>query len=468
MATPGVRDIFSFLASDIGRPLADLTSSLVSSDLQTDLRQVLRDLRMIDREVQSRDGKWFLMRIRPYRTADDRIDGVVLMFQDVTDRRHAQAAVVRSEERLRLLVETAVDYAIFTMSDDGIIDSWNSGAQRLFGYDTDEIVGRSFACLFTPEDRAAGEPEAELRKAKDEGRAPDERFHIRRDETTFYCSGVTIALGSGFGLAKIARDLTSQRLASETLQRVKDSLEVRVVERTRELQAEAEAHRKAEMQVARLLRQVVTAQEDERGRLARNLHDHLGQRLTGLRLSLERLQRSIGDNGDLVSALEVTNTLDSELGFLAWEIRPAALDHLGLAAALPRYVSQWSRHYGVEVMFDCESATLPLTPEAETVFYRVAQEALTNIAKHARATRVDLLLELRDDTVVMVIEDNGVGFDPHSSAAREAGMGLVGMEERAALIAAELQFESQPGHGASVYLRYKVPDTKRDSPRLSA
>jgi two-component system CheB/CheR fusion protein len=453
--TPRVRDILNLLASDIGRPLSDITSHLIDTDLDADLRLVLGDLSTVDREVQTRADKWFLMRIRPYRTVDDRIDGAVLTFQEVTEWKRAESALVQSEERLRLLVENAVDYAIFTMDDAGVIDSWNTGAQRLFGYEPEQIVGTSFARLFTQADRARRAPEAELRIAKRDGRAPVERLHERRDGTTFYCSGVTMTLGSGFGLAKIARDLTSLRQANEALRQANDTLEARVLERTRELRAEAEAHRAAKMEVARLLRQVVSAQEEERGRIARNLHDQLGQRITGLRLSLERARKRIGPDRELDTALELTSTLDSELGFLAWEIRPAALDHLGLAAALPRYVTEWSRHYDIEAVFDCETADLPMTADAETAFYRIAQEALNNVAKHAQASRVDVLLELRGETVVMVIEDNGVGFDASSPESRKNGIGLMGMEERAALIDAELQFESQPGRGAAVYLRYK-------------
>ena len=164
---------------------------------------------------------------------------------------------------------------------------------------------------------------------------------------------------------------------------------------------------------------MVTAQEDERGRIARNLHDQLGQRLTALRLSLERraaARRRRQPTEDVERALDLTHQIDEDVGFLAWELRPAVLDHLGLGVALPRYVREWSQHYGVEVAYQGDGFhTGLISHEAEVAFYRIAQEALTNIAKHAHASRVDVMLETRDGAVVLVVEDDGVGFDPQTS-----------------------------------------------------
>ena len=158
------------------------------------------------------------------------------------------------------------------------------------------------------------------------------------------------------------------------------------------------SHQAAQAHVVNLLRKVVTAQEDERGRIARNLHDQLGQRLTALRLSLERIQATSGARRHAAEELERTlalvHTIDAEVGFLAWELRPAVLDHLGLAVALPRYVREWSEHYGIEAKYKGEPVdSTPMSREAEIALYRIAQEALTNVAKHAHASRVDVLLE---------------------------------------------------------------------------
>jgi two-component system, chemotaxis family, CheB/CheR fusion protein len=459
-STPRAHDVFNLLEQDIGRPLTDITTNL-RDDIHRDVQTVLDRVQSIEREVQTMDDRWYLMRVLPYRTSDKRIDGVVLTFHDITSRRRAELQVRYSEERLRLLIESAIDYAIFTMTDDGVIDSWNPGAERMFGYRSAEAIGVSFEVLFTPEDRASGVPAKELMQAQRVGHASDERFHLRKNGTTFYCSGVTTRLGSGgLGFAKIARDLTPQRDAADALSRAHSDLEDRVRKRTKELSAEVVQHESAKREVTDLLHRLVTAQENERARIARDLHDHLGQQLTALRLALERHQeQGAGDaslQSDIQQALALTLQIGRDIDFLAWELRPRTLDELGLAAALPRFVREWSAHVGIpaEVRFGgFEAGHLPR--EAEVAFYRVAQEALNNISKHAHATRADVVLATSDGNVIMVVEDDGIGFEP-ADDGNDGGFGLSGMRERARLVGATLQVESTAGQGTSVYLRWPI------------
>jgi signal transduction histidine kinase len=212
----------------------------------------------------------------------------------------------------------------------------------------------------------------------------------------------------------------------------------------------------------------VTAQEDERARIARDLHDHLGQQLTALRLTLEGHQERLGpehpSTDQVRNALTLAQQIDDDLDFLAWELRPAALDDHGLAAALPVFVREWSEHYNIPVEFRGQHLTTgQLGRDAEVVFYRVAQEALNNVLKHAHATRVDVLIEPRDGAVRMVIEDNGVGFETADREdTRDRGIGIIGMRERAALIGGSLQIESQPGQGTSVFLEAPTASSRRD------
>ncbi len=456
LSTPAARTIFNLLDADVGRPLSDITSRIIYNGLQEDARQVLHDLRTVDREIETHDGHWYLMRLRPYRTTDNRIDGVVITFQDITDRRNAERDVRQSEERLRLLIDGTIDYAIFTMTPNGTIDSWNAGAQRMFEYTANEIVGQPCDRLFTPVDRAAGVPAAELVRAARDGRAADERYHVRKSGKQFYCSAVTTRLDptGGLGFAKIARDLTDQRKAADALRDAQDGLEQGVTDRTRALQLQIVERTTAHEHASELVRKLVTSQEDERARIARDLHDQIGQQLTALRLTLERLADERGSDEQLTRAVALAKNIDSELGFIAWELRPAVLDDLGLAAALPRFVKDWSEHYGVAAEYRGSGfQTGHLPGEAEVAFYRIAQEALNNVAKHAHASRVDVMLESRDGSIMLVVEDDGVGFDPAAIAGDGRGIGLVGMRERAALIGASLQIESAPGDGTSIYVR---------------
>ena len=210
--TPQATRIFNLIESDIDRPLMDITHKLDYASLADDAAAMLKTLNPVERPVSSSDGRHYLAGIRPYRTTDDHIDGVVLTFVDVTELRKAEEKLRAGEERLRIAAETTKDYAILTIDEECIITSWNVGAQRNFGYTPKEIVGLPFDTIFTPEDRAAGAPEEELRGAREDGRSVDERWHLRKDGSTFFCSGVVTRLeGKAGGYAKIARDMTESR-----------------------------------------------------------------------------------------------------------------------------------------------------------------------------------------------------------------------------------------------------------------
>jgi PAS domain S-box-containing protein len=460
-STPRAREVFNLLESDIGRPLSDITHNLLYTDIHRDVARVLDRLQTIECEVQTRDGRWQLLRMLPYRTSDNHIDGVVLTFHDTTDRRLAESLVRLSEERLRALIDSAFEYAIFTMTPEGIVDSWNTGAERMFGYAADEILGSAADVLFTPEDRENGVLARELEEARRSGRAANERYQLRKNGSRFYCSGITRRLGRGedASFAKIARDLTSQKQSAEALQQAHDDLEQRVTDRTKELRASVAEHEMAKTSVTNLLHRIVSAQEDERRRIARDLHDHLGQQLTALRLAVERAARpdAAGAADDPINrALALIQQVGRDVDFLSWELRPAALDELGLGAALPRYVAEWSGYVGIQAecrVTNVDRASLPR--DAQVAFYRIAQEALNNVAKHAQASRVDVTLSTVKGEVVLVVEDDGVGFDPAAEPTAR-GLGLAGMRERAGLVGATLQIESSSGKGTSLFLRRRL------------
>ncbi|MGJ7543350.1 CheR family methyltransferase [Variovorax sp. LT1R16] len=218
--TPQAATLFNLIPTDLGRSLFDITSRLDYTELSSDTESAFKNLRTIERQVSSTDGRHYAARILPYRTADDKIEGAILNFFDITDLRLAEERVRASEERLRRVAATTRDFAIITTDAAGLITSWNRGAWRIFGYSEEEMLQRPIATIFTPEDQAHGIPEQEMRTAARKGRAEDERWHLRKDGSRLYCSGVTTPLeeGEGGGFAKIARDMTDtkqQELAQE-------------------------------------------------------------------------------------------------------------------------------------------------------------------------------------------------------------------------------------------------------------
>jgi PAS domain S-box-containing protein len=426
------------------------------------------------------DGEWRWLEsfAQPLLASDGTFLGYVGVSPDITDRVRAEQAWRKSEERLRLMVESVEDYAIFTMNNEGLIETWNIGAERVFGYREDEIIGQHGKMLYTPEDRLRDVPAKEMLTARAEGSAEDERWHIRKDGTRFYASGVLTSFREGnveTGYVKIARDLTEQKRAAEELRRAHAELEEKVHDRTSELATANELLRgeiseriQTEKDRVRLLRQIVRAQEDERRRIARDIHDHFGQQLTALRLNLEILHQVCRENEEACLKLEQTKViaerLDADVDFLAWELRPVALDDIGLVEALNDYVREWSKHSGVKAEFHTTGVEQErLAPETETNLYRITQEALNNTMKYARATHVAVMLERRGHQILLIVEDNGIGFNLRKevSGGRDKRMGLIGMRERAVLIGGTLEIESKPKEGTTIFARVPVEFPKK-------
>jgi PAS domain S-box-containing protein len=384
---------------------------------------------------------------------------------DSTERRAAEEALRESEERFRILVEGAKDYAMFLMDTDRRIVHWNSGAERIFGYAKEEAIGQSGDMIFTPEDCAAGGPEEETQIAVREGRALDLRWHIRKDGSRFWSDGINTSLkdeaGNLRGFVKITRDATREKQAEEELKRAHDELEQRVLERTASLRTEIIQRKEAERTREHLLQRIVTLQEEERSRISRELHDQMGQLLTALMVGLKSLGNLVDSENQPTSSsqqVEYLQTIGEELmeqmHQLAWELRPSALDTFGLEPALRQYVENWAEQSGIAADFVSRGLrkNSRINPEVETAFYRMTQEALTNVQRHAGARGVSLVLERRDGHLVLVIEDNGHGFDVESAIKKSRRLGITGMRERLALIGGSLDIESSRD-GTTVYAR---------------
>jgi signal transduction histidine kinase len=220
-----------------------------------------------------------------------------------------------------------------------------------------------------------------------------------------------------------------------------------------------EAHN-SNRQLRRLSQRLIKAQEEERLNLSRELHDESGQLLTGLFFELGELERSALDPDSALKAVHELKTtaheLQDNLHNLAINLRPASLDHLGLVTALKQLTEDFGRQYDLRVEFETVGMREQrLASEVETAIFRVVQESLTNVALHARATLVDVLIAQRDGYVVATVEDNGIGFLPTTPTVEDQ-LGLFGMRERVKMLRGRFAIESSPGKGTTVNVEIPI------------
>jgi PAS domain S-box-containing protein len=375
-----------------------------------------------------------------------------------------------ASNRFRGRVLEQVSDIVIAIDNDRRLTYLNPAAEHKYGMPSSEILGREMKQLFRTKWPDENEELRSQMLFEEHGFWRGEAIHVTNDGTEFYVDLSVSRLRnedlSPAGALAVIRDITARKLAEVELQKAHDELELRVLERTREL-AEAnaslrdqmDARANTERQKTELLQRIVTAQEDERGRIARDIHDQLGQRITALRLQIASLAdhdgKSASQNGQLELLKRTALRLDSEVSFLAWELRPASLDDLGLPEAAKAFLDEWSHNYKISSEFNIRGfAKKRLTNEAETQLYRIMQEALNNVAKHANASRVNVLLEWSKTNVRLIVEDNGKGFDVSRSTSASTsgrGLGLLGMSERAALVGGHVEIESARGKGTTVF-----------------
>jgi signal transduction histidine kinase len=269
--------------------------------------------------------------------------------------------------------------------------------------------------------------------------------------------GYSLALILG-GVATVLadREMSGRKRAQDDLRRALEDLEVRIQERTAELAAANAALRAEQERLQVLSRQLLQAQETERRRIARELHDEIGQVLTAVKINLQALQRAAAPaapHPGLQESMAIVDRAVQQVRNLSLDLRPSLLDDLGLVAALRWYVDRQSARAGYHGQLIADPPDLTVPPDVATTCFRVAQEALTNVVRHARAKRVRVELRREDGALQLVVRDDGIGFDVAGAsrrAARGASLGLLGMQERVQLVGGQMELESAPGHGTEV------------------
>lgn len=349
-------------------------------------------------------------------------------------------ALLESEQRLRATQTYAPIGVVETSPDGAAFLSVNDECCRLTGYTSEELLTRKVSDIAHPDDWPI---EQDLYRRMVDGEFPTFRLEnrrIRKDGTARWVDVSRTVMRDAEGRPQYVigaiLDITERKIAEEAL-RKRESLE-----------------------------SVVRSQEAERNRIARELHDHLGQQLTGLRLALADLAKSLSNGADVIEKVERIETmsrqLDTDVSLLVFELHAKTLVEQGLIAALGQFVSEWSRNYQIYAEFHAvnPSAKKRMPTEVETHLYRIAQEALNNTLKYAKAASVSVLLEIRGEEIRLIVEDDGIGFDLPAveKAAKKAGrgLGLTSMKERADLLGGRLEIETTPGRGTTVFVHVSV------------
>lgn len=372
---------------------------------------------------------------------------------EVTERKKAEEALRTSEERLRLILESSTDFAIFTTDLDGKVTTWNAGAEQLLGYSDDEIRGNNIHRIFIPEDLAAGAPEQEMSDALRTGRGADQRWHVRKDGSRFWADGLLMPLrnrdGDACGYLKIIRDFTEQKKSQDELRALTEELEKRVKERTRELE-------ESRTRLRSLVFELNKAEQMERQRIAAELHDKPAQLLTAARLSLEAAAREAGETrvapslrkveSIIFEATRATRRLMTDLS------GPRVLEHDDLVVTI-QWVVDKMRENGLAVELSSNESRIPLDRDLLTLLFQAVRELLLNVLKHADVPEAFIHIHRSDERVEIEVIDHGRGFEPQNTVEAPGpsnGFGLLNLHERLRWLGGKLDIHAAPGRGTRV------------------
>lgn len=424
--TPAATTLFNLIASDIGRSLGDITARFSDPDLLGDAQQVLRLLTPLEKEVSTADGNSWARRIMPYRTRDDRIEGVVVTFTDVTLLRRANVVLEQQvaertqslrerEERLQAILSTVLD-AIITIDQGGLIQSVNPVGEQMFGFARAEMIGQNVKMLMPSpyRDEHDGYLERYLKTKEKRIIGIRRELEARRKDGSVFPIELAVSEINHFKLfTGIIHDLT----------------------RRKELE-----------------REVVEIASLEQRRIGHDLHDSVGQELTALNLLAKDLAETLQNDAEKAAPLvsQMIQALQrsyQELRAVLRGLLPVSVDSEGLMAALAELANHTQREEKAVCVFDCPKPVFVADNLTATHLYLIAREAVHNAVKHAQAQEIRIALQA-DGGLVLRVQDNGVGM--LAQPEKNQGLGQRIMRNRAAIISAKLTIEPAEPTGTVV------------------
>ncbi|HET9099708.1 MAG TPA: PAS domain S-box protein [Acidobacteriaceae bacterium] len=380
------------------------------------------------------DGReiWLRWEIRPWGSADERPEGILLFGEDITERKQAEETLRESEATIRTLLDTA-SQAILAVNSSGVIVVANRMVGEMFGYSLEALMGKPLEMLIPERIR--------------------ERHRIHRDAF----AAAPKARGMGIGLDLVGRSSNGSEFPIEvslsSLDTKRGRLAVSFVsDITVRKKAESDL-RESEQKLRSLAASLFTAQEDERRTLARELHDDVTQWLALFSIELGQLASKCEDRAQERNRLQVLQAqaqhVSSEVRRLSHGLHPSVITDFGLGVALEEFCEEFEKSRGIQVWFEGPPGDERLKGMVATCLYRVAQESLRNAVVHGHATEIRVDLRIASDEIQLTVKDNGVGFtaDPFQN---RTGLGVVSMRERVGLLNGTLSITSQPGEGCQV------------------
>jgi PAS domain S-box-containing protein len=378
---------------------------------------------------------WVRNHVNGIRDSSGKVTSIVAISIDITEQRQQEDSLRASEARYRIFVDHATD-GFFLHDGEGRIADVNRHACETLGYSRDELIAK-LPTFFDPDVTPEIIADRLSRLAKGETMAFDAR-HRRKDGSIFpvevrirpfEVEGIFYALS-------LSRDISERTRTEEEL-------------------------RNYAIQLRNLSRRAVGVQENERRHLARELHDEIGQMLYTISLSLHALDAvcDVAVRRRLEESINIVDQAIQQVHNLSLDLRPSMLDDLGLVSTIRWFARRQAQRAGFELEFAVDSSGEHLPADLEIACYRVAQEALTNVVRHAQARRVWVEIRLQEEEVQLAIRDDGVGFNPAAierGAEHGARFGVLGMQERVELLGGQIEFTSTPGQGTAIRVRFPL------------
>lgn len=441
MATSGFERIFnespSDVASDIHYWLERIHRDDIAVVMEAGKRLMLNEQTVFEFRIKRIDGstRWLRHDIQPSMGESGRVNAIQGFVYDITEQKEAEESALEAERRFHDLLDS-IQLVVIGIDINGLLFYANPFTASMVGVSIERLQGQKGLSAFVP---------ASWKSTASSAYSTTETgFHkyieypilnARKQERLIGWSNTLLhdAVGEVSGVLSVGMDVTDARRAEEEIRKTSDI-------------------RRA------LSSRILSAHETERIQIARELHDVLGQVLTGIKMQLDWLRLHSQDSAVSERTQEITSQVDDAIHAvreLAYGLRPPVLDDLGIGSALASLLREAENKSGVKCRLLFHTHTENLSSALSTAIYRITQEALTNILRHSKATEATVRLKREDSSLILTISDNGVGFHPELAEA-QVSLGIAGMKERAVLLGGELTIRCVPGAGTTVDARFPI------------